>query len=101
MATAIVRCRREAARETCQFEAAAGGEPAAAPFRHEGAGARGADVTLSLGEAGGKGVEVRITVASDDAQGQMELGKVVLRRLSTRQVEGLSGSDVFTAVLDL
>ncbi len=67
----------------------------------EASGVYSADLAFSLAEPSGKGVEVRVTVANDDARGKLAFGRVVLQRHAMRRPDALAESEDFASVLDL
>jgi len=75
---------------------------AAATFQPDRAGVYTSDLSFSLNEARPQGVEVRVTVASNDAKGHVAFGQVVLRPLAVRHAAdvGTAESD-FLTVLEL
>ena len=94
----------EAAVHTFLVDVYAEGQLAATTFRPEVAGIYRAELAFSVGEPGGKGVEVRIGVIDHDGRGsgQVAFGQVVLRLLAMRHTEETApaGED-FTLVLAL
>jgi len=94
----------EAAVHTFLVDVYAEGQLAATTFRPEVAGIYRAELAFSVGEPGGKGVEVRIGVIDHDGHGsgQVAFGQVVLRLLAMRHTEEAApaGED-FTLVLAL
>jgi hypothetical protein len=92
----------EAASYTFLVDAYAEGQLAATTFRPEVAGIYRAELAFSVGEPGGKGVEVRVGIVDHDGRGQMAFGQVVLHPLQMRHAEaaGSAGED-FTVVLGL
>jgi hypothetical protein len=92
----------EAAGYTFVVDVYADTQLASTTFQPDGPGVYNADLTFSLGEPSGKGVEVRVTVASEDARGQLAFGHVVLRPLSIRRAEMMtSAGNDFTLVLEI
>jgi hypothetical protein len=94
----------EAAVHTFLVDVYAEGQLAATTFRPEVAGIYRAELAFSVGEPGGRGVEIRIGVIDHDAHGsgQVAFGQVVLRLLAMRHMEETApaGED-FTLVLGL
>lgn len=77
-------------------------ELASTSFQPEAEGIRAADINFSLGEATGKGVDLRVLVLSGNAKGQLAFGHVVLTPVALHQSNLASQSrDAFEAVLDL
>ncbi len=99
-AQVVLGFSQEAAGYTFLVDVYADTQLACTTFQPVGPGIYNADLTFSLGEPSGKGVEVRVTVVSDDARGQLAFGHVVLRPLSIRHADAATaaGND-FTLVL--
>ena len=70
-------------------------------IRPDRPGVYNVDLTFSIEEPNGKGVEVRVMVVSDGARGQLAFGHVALRPTSLHQPEAPGGADDFAAVLGL
>jgi hypothetical protein len=79
----------------------ADGQLACTTFQPGATGVYSADMSFSLGEPSGKGVEVRVTVANHDAAGRVAFGRVVLQPLAMRRPDGVGGSEDFASVLQL
>lgn len=75
---------------------------AAVSFQPDAAGVHMAEISFTLGEAAGQGVEIRVMVLSETAKGQLAFGHVVLNPpvLPRSDAEAQSRDD-FEAVLDL
>jgi hypothetical protein len=101
-AQAVLGFSPEAARHTFLVDIYGGVQLASTTFRPEKPGVYKADLTFSVGEPSGQGLEVRVMVTDDRAVGQLAFGHVVLRPLAMRSADpaGGSGSD-FTDVLAL
>jgi hypothetical protein len=92
----------EAAGHTFLVDAYSGGQLGSTSFQPERAGVYTVDINFSLDEPTGQGVEIRVWVWSDYAQGQMAFGHVILRPLAMRQPDVITGSQYdFRTVLDL
>jgi hypothetical protein len=86
-ARVVVGFSAEAAGHTYLIDIFADAQLASTTFQPEAAGIYNADLTFSLGNPGGRGVEVRIMVVSDNARGQIAFGHVVLRPLALRRAD--------------
>jgi len=77
-------------------------ELASTSFQPEADGIRAAEINFSLGEAAGKGVDLRVLVLSGNAMGQMAFGHVVLTPVALHHSNTANQSrDTFEAVLEL
>jgi hypothetical protein len=83
------------------YDDCAGAQLASTTFRPGGSGIHVADLTFSIAEPGGKGVEVRLTVTTEDAAGRLAFGRVVLQPLAMRQPDPLGEALDFASVLEL
>lgn len=77
------------------------GQLASTSFQPGRAGFYTAELIFSVGEPSGKGVEVRVWVASDNAVGRLALGHVVLQPLAMRDAVPAEADGDFERVLDL
>ena len=99
-ARVVLGFSQEAAGHTFLIDVFADTQLASTTFQPEGAGIYTADLTFSLGEPSGKGVEVRVMVVSDNAQGQLAFGHVVLKPLAMRHTDAANApGDDFTLAL--
>jgi hypothetical protein len=67
----------------------------------ERSGVYAADFGFAITEAIRNGLEIRITVASEQAQGRLAFGHVVLQRRSAGRHEPIDGAQDFAAALEL
>ena len=75
---------------------------ASTSFQPEAAGIYAAEINFSIGEAAGRGVDLRILVLSEFAKGHLAFGHVVLTPLVLPRSDAATSSlDDFEAVLDL
>jgi len=75
---------------------------AATSFRPDSTGIQTAEISFSLGEKTGQGVEVRVMVLDEHAKGQLAFGHVTLTPLALEHFDGATQArDNFEAVLDL
>jgi hypothetical protein len=99
-ARVVVGFSQEAAGHTYLIDVFADGQLASTTFQPDGAGVYNADLTFSLGDPSGKGVEVRVMVVSDNARGQIAFGHAVLRPLALRRADPAdSEEDDYTRAL--
>jgi hypothetical protein len=92
----------EAAGHTFIVDAYSGGQLGSKSFQPGRAGVYSVDIDFYLGEPSGQGLEIRLWVWSDGAQGQVAFGHVILRPIAMRQPDAITGSaDDYTKVLDL
>ena len=91
----------EAVGHTFLIDVFADAQLAATTFQPGSAGIYNADLTFSLGEPRGLGIEIRIMVESDGARGQLAFGQVVLRPLTMRGADAEPAGDDFTLALAL
>src|SRR5205085_74441 len=92
----------EAVGHTFTVDVFCDGVLASATFQPEAAGIHASDLTFSLGEPRGQGVEARVAVTSSNAKGQVAFGHVVLQRVAARQGRPGSGAENdFRAALEL
>lgn len=99
-AQVILGFSAEAAPYAFAVDVFANGELASTTFQPEAAGVYTAHLTFLLSAPSDKGVEVRVWVVSDDAQGQLALGQVVLQ-LTRQRPEAAWTPGEFERVLDL
>ena len=77
-------------------------ELASTTFQPEADGIRAAEINFSLGEAAGRGIDLRVLVLSGNAKGQLAFGHIVLTPVALQQSNTSSQSrDTFEAVLEL
>jgi len=99
-ARVVVGFSQEAAGHTYLIDVFADAQLASTTFQPDGEGIYNADLTFSLGNPSGKGVEVRVMVVSDNARGQIAFGHVVLRPLALRRADPAgSEEDDYTRAL--
>ena len=92
----------EAAGQMLLIEAYAGVPLAAASLQPPSAGIFVVEVSFALGDPGGQGVEIRVCVAQDDAQGRLAFGRAVLRPSeAVRQPDPIGDWEDIESVLDL
>ncbi len=92
----------EAAGHTFLVDAYSGGQLGSKSFQPGRAGIYSVDIDFSLDEPSGHGLEIRVWVWSDAAQGHVAFGHVILRPIAMRQPDSISGSvDDYRTVLDL
>lgn len=60
-----------------------------------------ADLDFAIDDGGCDGLEIRVMVADDEAQGQLAIGHVVLQRRSDRRQDPIDGAQDFATVLAL
>jgi|HubBroStandDraft_4_1064222.scaffolds.fasta_scaffold00255_4 hypothetical protein len=101
-AQVVLGFSQEAVGYTFFVDAFAGGELAATTFQPARLGIYTAELTFSLGEPSGKGVEVRVMVMSEDARGQLAFGHVILSPIVMHVADAWpTAGDDFAAVLEL
>jgi hypothetical protein len=92
----------EAAGYTFIVDAYSGGQLGLKSFQPGRAGIYSVDIDFSLDEPSGQGLEIRLWVWSEAAQGEVAFGHVILRPIAMRQPDALTGSaDDYTKVLGL
>ena len=91
----------EAAAATFEVDIFAGVQLAHTSFVPRSPGIHVATLTFSIGEPSGKGVEVRVKVASDTAAGSLAFGRVVLQPFSGSGADASGPPDAFESVLQL
>ncbi len=92
----------EAANYTYLVEAFADAQLAATTFRPEIPGIYRAELRFSVAGAIGRGVEIRLIVADNQARGQVAFGQVVLRPLAVHRADASApATEDFTHVLAL
>jgi hypothetical protein len=102
-ARAVLGFSQEAVGYIFQFIGYAGDRLlASTSFQPEAAGIHAAEINFSLGEATGRGVDLRVLVLSENAKGQLAFGHVVLNPVALPRSDAAAQSqDDFEAVLDL
>jgi hypothetical protein len=99
-ARVVIGFSQEAAGYAYLIDIFAGAQLASTTFQPDTAGIYHVDLTFSLGEPSGTGVEVRVMVTSDSARGQLAFGHVILRPLVLRHAGAASlASDDFSLAL--
>jgi hypothetical protein len=101
-ARVLLGLSRDAAGYTFVVDAYAGKRLANSSFQPLHGGVFAPEITFSIDEANGPGLEIRVLVGSDNAKGQLAFGKVVLSPVAISHPNGATGSqDDFLSVLAL
>jgi hypothetical protein len=104
LARVVLGFSTEAAGHTFLVDAYSGGQLPLAyrSIQPMKGGVYSVDIDFSLDEPSGLGLEIRVVISSDSAQGQLAFGHVALRPLAMRQPDAVIGSqEDFRTVLDL
>jgi hypothetical protein len=101
-ARVVLGLSQEVAGHTLLIDAFAGRPLAQTSLQPITSGIYAPEITFTLGDASGPGLEIRVRVGSANATGQLAFGNVVLSRLAMREPESVRGLQTdFRAVLGL
>ena len=101
-ARVLLGLSRDAAACTFIIDAYAGRPLARSSFQPRNEGVYAPEITFSIDEADGPGLEIRVLVGSENAKGQLAFGNVILNPVAIRHPNAPIGSENdFRAVLDL
>jgi hypothetical protein len=101
MAQVILGLSAEAVGHTFLVDAVSKRQLGSSSFQPLREGIYSVDISFSLDEPTGPGVEIRIWVCSESARGQVAFGHVILRPMAMRQPNAIAGPQDFRTVLDL